>query len=90
MLRVNDVPNGELGPAHVGGDGRFCQKQWRRANRDRSMLHQFPFRLRGFHCDNGSEFLNHTMAKLLNKLLGGIHQIAGLSGDRQRAGGKQE
>jgi hypothetical protein len=34
-----------------------------------AMLHQFPFRLRGFHCDNGSEFLNHTVAKLLNKLL---------------------
>lgn len=34
-----------------------------------AMLHQFPFRVRGFHCDNGSEFLNHTVAKLLNKLL---------------------
>lgn len=34
-----------------------------------AMLHQFPFRIRGFHCDNGSEFLNHTVAKLLNKLL---------------------
>lgn len=34
-----------------------------------AMLHQFPFRIRGFHCDNGSEFINHTVAKLLNKLL---------------------
>jgi len=34
-----------------------------------AMLHQFPFRIRGFHCDNGSEFLNHTVAQLLNKLL---------------------
>ena len=34
-----------------------------------AMLHQFPFRLRGFHCDNGSEFLNHRVARLLNKLL---------------------
>jgi len=34
-----------------------------------AMLHQFPFRIRGFHCDNGSEFLNHTVATLLNKLL---------------------
>lgn len=34
-----------------------------------AMLEQFPFRLRGFHSDNGSEFLNHTVAKLLNKLL---------------------
>jgi len=34
-----------------------------------AMLHQFPFRILGFHCDNGSEFINHTVVKLLNKLL---------------------
>lgn len=34
-----------------------------------AMLEQFPFRLRGFHSDNGSEFINHTVAKLLDKLL---------------------
>jgi len=34
-----------------------------------AILHQFPFRILGFHCDNGSEFLNHTVAQLLNKLL---------------------
>ena len=34
-----------------------------------AMLRQFPFRIRGFHSDNGSEFINHTVAKLLNKLL---------------------
>jgi len=34
-----------------------------------AMLHQFPFRIRGFHCDNGSEFINHTVARLLHKLL---------------------
>ena len=34
-----------------------------------AMLEQFPFQLRGFHSDNGSEFINHTVAKLLNKLL---------------------
>jgi hypothetical protein len=34
-----------------------------------AMLHQFPFRILGFHCDNGSEFVNHTVVKLLNKLL---------------------
>jgi len=33
------------------------------------MLPQFPFRIRGFHSDNGSEFINHTVAQLLNKLL---------------------
>lgn len=34
-----------------------------------AMLHQFPFRIQGFHSDNGSEFINHTVAKLLEKLL---------------------
>jgi transposase InsO family protein len=34
-----------------------------------AMLAQFPFRILGFHSDNGSEFINHTVAKLLNKLL---------------------
>ena len=34
-----------------------------------SMLAQFPFRIRGFHSDNGSEFINHTVAGMLNKLL---------------------
>ena len=24
-----------------------------------AMLHQFPFRILGFHSDNGSEFINH-------------------------------
>ena len=33
------------------------------------MLQQFPFRILGSHSDNGSEFINHTVAKLLNKLL---------------------
>jgi hypothetical protein len=34
-----------------------------------AMLHQFPFRILGFHCDNGSEFLNYKVVGLLNKLL---------------------
>jgi hypothetical protein len=34
-----------------------------------AMLEQFPFRILGFHSDNGSEFINHTVAELLNKLL---------------------
>ena len=34
-----------------------------------AMLEQFPFHIRGFHSDNGSEFINHTVAELLNKLL---------------------
>jgi transposase InsO family protein len=34
-----------------------------------TMMEQFPFHIRGFHSDNGSEFINHTVARLLNKLL---------------------
>ncbi len=34
-----------------------------------SMLAQFPFRIRGFHSDNGSEFINHKVERLLQKLL---------------------
>ena len=34
-----------------------------------SILAQFPFVIRGFHSDNGSEFVNYNVAKLLGKLL---------------------
>jgi transposase InsO family protein len=53
-----------------------------------TMLQQFPFVIRGFHSDNGSEFINYTVAaslpsaRLLSKLL--IEQTksrAGHSGD---------
>jgi transposase InsO family protein len=33
------------------------------------LIHQYPFRVLGFHSDNGSEFVNGVVAKLLNKLL---------------------
>lgn len=33
------------------------------------LLAQFPFTVRGFHSDNGSEFINYTVARLLDKLL---------------------
>ena len=33
-----------------------------------AMLHQIPFVIRGFHCDNGSEFINYQVAGLLEKL----------------------
>lgn len=34
-----------------------------------NLLAQFPFVIRGFHSDNGSEFINQTVARLLDKLL---------------------
>ena len=33
-----------------------------------AILHQFPFQILGFHADNGSEYINHTVAQLLEKL----------------------
>lgn len=32
-------------------------------------LDQFPFQIKGFHSDNGSEYINKIVARLLNKLL---------------------
>jgi transposase InsO family protein len=34
-----------------------------------TMLAEFPFIIRGFHSDNGSEFVNRIVANLLNKML---------------------
>ena len=35
----------------------------------KQMLAQYPFKILGFHSDNGSEFLNYRVAAMLNKLL---------------------
>lgn len=35
----------------------------------KSLLKAFPFVIKGFHSDNGSEYVNHIVAKLLKKLL---------------------
>lgn len=34
-----------------------------------TLLNSFPFVIRGFHSDNGSEYINQHVTKLLNKLL---------------------
>jgi transposase InsO family protein len=34
-----------------------------------ALLDSYPFVIKGFHSDNGSEYINHDVAKLLNKLL---------------------
>ena len=34
-----------------------------------ALLAQFPFRIRGFHSDNGSEYINRDVSRLLGKLL---------------------
>ena len=33
-----------------------------------AVMDQFPFEIEGFHSDNGSEYINHKVAKMLEKL----------------------
>src|SRR5207249_10336887 len=82
-LRIDTVHQGDLdgikGVYHINAVDEVTQWQVEGATAQISeawllpvleaMLAQFPFRILGFHSDNGSEFINHTVAKLLNKLL---------------------
>ena len=82
-LRVDTVQQGDLegvkGVYHINAVDEVTQWQVVGATEQISeaylvpvleaMLAQFPFEVRGFHSDNGSEFINYTVAKLLNKLL---------------------
>ena len=82
-LRVDTVHQGDLdgskGVYHINAVDEVTQWQivgatphiserWLLAVLE-AMLEQFPFRIQGFHSDNGSEFINGAVARLLNKLL---------------------
>ena len=82
-LRVDTVHQGDLegvkGLYHINAVDEVTQWQVVGATAQISeawllplleaMLEQFPFGIRAFHSDNGSEFINHRVAQLLNKLL---------------------
>ena len=82
-LRVDTVHQGDVdgvkGVYHINAVDEVTQWQTVGASAQISeqwllpvleaMLAQFPFRILGFHSDNGSEFINHTVSQLLNKLL---------------------
>jgi transposase InsO family protein len=82
-LRVDTVHQGDLdgvkGLYHINAVDEVTQWQVVGATAQISeawlmpvleaILEQFPFRIQGFHSDNGSEFINHTVAQMLNKLL---------------------
>jgi len=51
----------------VGCCSRISEAHWQPVLE--AILHQFPFQILGFHSDNGSEYINHTVAGLLEKLL---------------------
>ena len=82
-LRVDTVHQGDLDGAkglyHINAVDEVTQWEVAGATEQISeawlipvleaMLAQFPFRIRGFHSDNGSEFINHKVAQMLEKLL---------------------
>ncbi|HLG96613.1 MAG TPA: hypothetical protein VKX49_09925 [Bryobacteraceae bacterium] len=83
FLRVDTVHQGDLdgakGVYHINavdevtqwqivGAAAYISEAWLIPVLE-AMLRQFPFQILGFHSDNGSEFINHRVAKLLNKLL---------------------
>jgi len=55
-----------------------------------ALMRQFPFRILGFHSDNGSEFINRIVARLLNKLLIEQNQKPPPAQQRQWTGRNQE
>jgi transposase InsO family protein len=82
-IRVDTVHQGDLdgvkGVYHINAVDEVTQWQIVAATEQISeawllpvllqMREQFPFRICGFHSDNGSEFINHRVEPLLNKLL---------------------
>ena len=55
-----------------------------------SLLEDFPFTILGFHADNGSEYINHTVARLLDKLHIEFTKSRPATQQRQRPGRDQE
>ena len=82
-LRVDTVHQGDMegrkGVYHITAVDEVTQWQVMGATEQISeawllpvleaMLEQFPFAIRGFHSDNGSEYINERVAQLLEKLL---------------------
>ena len=59
---VDEVTQHEFVGAAVGISERFLVPLLE------GLLRSFPFPILGFHADNGSEYINHRVAKLLDKL----------------------
>ena len=66
LYHINAVD--EVTQWEVAGATAYISEAWLMPVLE-AMLAQFPFRIRGFHSDNGSEFINTNVANLLNKLL---------------------
>jgi transposase InsO family protein len=82
FIRIDSVHQGDLdgakGVFHI--DAVDCVTQWQvvgscpRISENfvlpllHAMFDQFPFKILGFHADNGSEYINLQVAQMLNKL----------------------
>lgn len=82
FIRIDSVHQGDLdgtkGLYHINAVD--CVTQWEVVASVRTisevhllpvieqMLEQFPFEILGFHADNGSEYVNHQVARMLDKL----------------------
>ena len=82
FIRIDSVHQGDLdgtkGLYHINAVD--CVTQWQVVASVRTisevhllpvieqMLAQFPFEILGFHADNGSEYVNHQVARMLDKL----------------------
>jgi transposase InsO family protein len=82
FIRIDSVHQGDLdgtkGLYHINAVD--CVTQWEVVATVRTiseahllpvieqMLEQFPFAILGFHADNGSEYVNHRVARMLDKL----------------------
>ena len=81
-VRIDTVHQGDLdglkGVYHITCVDAVCQWQVQACVQGISeafllpvlalVIEQFPFEILGFHSDNGSEYINHRVAKLLEKL----------------------
>ena len=55
-----------------------------------ALIEAYPFAIQGFHADNGSEYINHRVARLLNKLHIGQCTKSRAPLQRQRLGGGEK
>lgn len=83
FVRIDTVHQGDLdgvkGVYHITCVDEVCQWQVQACVQGISeafllpvlalVMEQFPFEIKGFHSDNGSEYINGRVAKLLGKLL---------------------
>ena len=103
-VRIDTVHQGDLdgvkGVYHITCVDEVCQWQVQACVQGISeafllpalalVIEQFPFEIAGFHSDNGSEYINGRVAKLLEKLRVEPDQITLQAQQRQRAGREQE